>query len=113
MLNFCQQMQMFDQEIQMPERGTRSYEEWFHEFHKVNPHIFEELKTMAFALKMRGHEYYSIKGLFEVLRFRRATQTEGDLFKLNNNLTSRYARLLMGSVPELNGFFRTRELKTA
>jgi len=35
-----------------------------------------------------------------------------DGWKLNNNYTSRYARLVMDECPDLDGFFNTRELQS-
>ena len=37
--------------------------------------------------------------------------TDRDGFKLNNNFTSRYARLIEREHPELRGFFRKRRLR--
>jgi hypothetical protein len=48
----------------------------------------------------------------EVVRFHRALETTDPDFKLNNNYSSRYARILMDEEPELAGFFQTRELKS-
>jgi hypothetical protein len=50
--------------------------------------------------------------MWEGLRFMRALTTTADDFKLNNDFTSRYARLLMQSEPELDGFFEVRELRS-
>lgn len=36
-------------------------------------------------------------------------QTSGDKYKLNNNYTRHYSRLLMSREPELEGFFEVRE----
>jgi hypothetical protein len=63
---------------------------------------------MALEMRRRGHRQYGIKALFEVLRFNHAMRTEGDIFKLNNNYTALYARLLMDNEPELDDFFETR-----
>jgi hypothetical protein len=38
---------------------------------------------------------------------------DGEEFKLNNNYTSRYARLLMEREAGLSGLFATRELRAA
>lgn len=35
-----------------------------------------------------------------------------DLYRCNNDYTSRYARLVMRQEPALKGFFLTRELKS-
>ena len=53
--------------------------------------------------------------LFEVLRWEwiiRGLPDTAEEFKLNNNYTSRYARLIMESEPGLEGVFETRRLTT-
>ena len=88
-----------------------SIQERFEAFHRANPHVYDRIVKLAIELKRRGRKHFGMKALFEFLRFTYALQTSGDEFKLNNIYTSRYARLVMDSVPELNGFFETRELK--
>ena len=81
----------------------------FDAFHAENPHVLDNLKALAMDLRSRGVTRYGIKALYEVLRYNRALATRGDVFKLNNNYTAHYARKLMDEVPELEGFFETRE----
>jgi hypothetical protein len=77
-------------------------------FHRNNPIVLLELRRLALGLVDAGHRHYSIKGLFEVLRFNAALKTTGKPYKLNNNHTAFYARLLMEFEPELEDFFHTR-----
>lgn len=86
----------------------RTIAERFEAFHARNPHVYQTLRDMALEMRRRGHRQYGIKALFEVLRFNYAMRTEGDTFKLNNNYTALYARLLMDNEPELDGFFELR-----
>ena len=79
-------------------------------FHEANPHVYRELVAMARRLRDQGHAHYSIKGLYEALRYAWSLRTRGDVVKLNNNHTSRYARLIMAQEPDLKGFFQTREM---
>ena len=52
--------------------------------------------------------------LFEVIRWQWSRETTAsDGFRLNNSLTSRFARLIMEQEPDLEGFFDVRELKAA
>lgn len=98
---------------QLALRGLeRSAEERFMRFHVDNPHVFEQLKKMALEWRRRGHQHGGIKMFWEALRYQRGLETAdaADGFKLNNNYPARYARLLMQQVPELRGFFETREL---
>lgn len=81
----------------------------FREFHAANPHVYARLKYMALRLRRRGRKKYSIRTLYHVLRWEHDISTIGSRdFKLNNNYTPFYARLLMRLEPELEGFFETR-----
>lgn len=82
----------------------------FEAFHTLNPKVYDALRGMAVSMRRRGMRRYSIKALWEVLRFQ-AIATHGDEFKLNNDYTALYARKLMAEVPELAGFFETRRSK--
>ena len=82
----------------------------FIEFHNNNLDVYTELVNLAFQLKRVGYKEYGIKGLFEVLRWQRSIRTVSSKFKLNNNYTSYYARLIMSRNPGLRGFFRLRGL---
>jgi hypothetical protein len=85
----------------------------FWKFHTENPHVYSELVRLAKVARSRGFRRIGIKHLFEVARWEIAMRThDATGLKLNNNLTSRYARLVMDQEPELVGFFETRELKT-
>ena len=80
-------------------------------YHRNNPAVLFELRRLALELVDAGHRHHSIKGLWEVLRFNRLVKTDGKTYKLNNNLTPFYARLLMEVEPRLEGFFHTRTAK--
>jgi len=82
--------------------------EKFHQFHADNPHVYQKLVRLAKELKYKGHDEYGMKGLFEVLRWQHAIKTKGSQFKLNNNYTSMYARMIMRHERELQDFFKTR-----
>lgn len=88
---------------------TDTIEQRFIAFHKANPIVYRELRSMALGIKRQGTTRYGIAGLFEVLRYRYSLQTTGDSFKLNNNFRALYARLLMDNEPELADFFEVRE----
>mgnify|MGYP005605361355 FL=1 len=81
----------------------------FENFHKENPEVYSELKNLATELIRNGHQYYSMKALFEIIRYHRTISTNDPQFKLNNNYTSFYARLLMEKENMLKGFFRLRQ----
>lgn len=86
----------------------------FAQFHRDNPLVYDALVRLARQAKARGHERIGIKMLFEVVRwemFLKTSDAASD-FKLNNNYTSRYARLIMASEPDLAGIFFVRDLRT-
>lgn len=91
-----------------------SIQEDFERFHADNPHIYELLVSYALKALEAGWSNYGVKSLFERVRWHVHVDTRDDTgFKLNNNYTSRYARMLMQD-PRLQnapGFFRIRELK--
>lgn len=92
-----------------------SLDDRFAAFHAAHPEVYDELRKLAVTAKHRGRDRLGMKMLFEVLRWQRilaGLPAEGEEFKLNNNYTSRYARLLMEQTPELAGMFETRELTT-
>lgn len=89
-------------------------EQQFRTFHAANPWVYEELRSLALDLRRRGRTRYGIKGLWEVMRWHRVQATSPDdeePYRLNNNYTAYYARLLMEQEPELKGFFSIRERK--
>lgn len=95
-------------------RFAESIQQKFERFHRTNPHVYEELRRMAFDLKAKGHAKIGIGMLFEVLRWNHyinTTDTSG--FKLCNNYRSRYARMIMDREPTLRGIFSTKSLTAA
>jgi hypothetical protein len=78
-------------------------------FHQENPHVLRELASVALQVRRAGWTRWSIKGAFEVIRYNGQVKTTGRTYKLNNNHSAYYARWIMRDVPELQGFFRTRE----
>ena len=83
----------------------------FEEFHNNNPEVYQQLVKLALDLKRKGRARYGIKGLFEVVRWHRAMSTTANAgFKLNNNHTAYYARMIMDNWNELDGFFHLRKV---
>ncbi len=83
----------------------------FWEFHSQNPHVYQHLRQLALQLRNSGIQRWGIKALWEVCRYELVLRTSASAreFKLNNNYTAYYARLLMERNPELSDFFETRE----
>lgn len=91
------------------ERTFEDIDEGFLNFHKANPHIYDKLVDLALGARNNGHTSMGMKMLFERLRWHfQIDTTTKEPFKLNNNYTSRYARLIMKNEPRLAGFFSTR-----
>lgn len=80
----------------------------FRRFHEENPHVFREIVRLCRRAKERGHDRWSINGIFEVLRWQ-AIETDEEKPTLNNNYRAFYARLVMDRCPDLAGFFEIRE----
>lgn len=81
----------------------------FATFHADNPHVYEQLVQLARRATGRGARRIGMKQLFEVLRWRAMLATsDPDGFKLNNDYTAPYARLIMETEKDLAGIFETR-----
>ena len=84
----------------------------FELFHAANPHVYEAIEKLA-RQWLRTHSKVGLKLLLEVARWELALQTIGKAPRLNNNWTSRYARLLLADHPEWTGRIETRQLRAA
>lgn len=99
-----------------PARGAAAdatIEERFWAYHRANPAVYGYLCQFAQGAAEAGFPRYSIKALIERVRYHVEVEVRStDGFKINNDFSSRYARLLMdeGVVP--NGFFATRTLRS-
>jgi hypothetical protein len=89
-------------------------QETFEAFHAANPWVLRAFEQLTEDW-LKGHRKVGMKMLAEVLRWQhsRRTTTQGRSFKLNNNHTSRYARLLIERHPEWEQAFETRELRSS
>ena len=95
-----------------PDR-ERSIEDRFWDFHEANPDVWAHLCRFAQGVVEAGLPRYSIKALVERVRYHVEVEVQTtDGFKINNNYTAYYARLLMeqGVVPP--DFFATRDLRS-
>ncbi len=85
----------------------------FERFHNRNPKVYDGLVRLAYQAK-RKREHVGMKMLYEVLRWEwiiSGLPDSHEQFKLNNDYTSRYARLIMDDHPDLEGLFKLRELR--
>jgi hypothetical protein len=79
----------------------------FAEYHNSNPEVYVKFKEFAVKTMLKGHKNYSAKGIFEIIRWHTGVKG-GDQYKVNNNYTPHYARMLMDEIPLFRGFFKTR-----
>lgn len=87
-------------------------QERFDKFDRDNPHIYELIKRFAFEA-LRSVKHYSIRAIFERIRWHLNVETQTDeRFRISDNFTSRYVRKLIFQYPEFNDFFTTKELRT-
>ena len=88
-----------------------SMNEDFQEFHKNNPQVYELFRRFTFQAIDAGRKDFGAKAVMERIRWSTMVETSGDTYKLNNNYTAFYARMLMDSHPEHEGLFKTRRSK--
>lgn len=84
----------------------------FEAFHRRNPHVLEVVESLAWAMWLQGVRRWGMKGIFEVLRWRYAMQTQGEQYKLNNVFTAFYARVVAARHRPLAHFFQVRRQRT-
>lgn len=86
-------------------------DEKFELYHKQNPQIFELFQKFARRAKQAGFKRFGAKAIMERVRWEVYIEDPSDeQFKINNNYTSRYVRLLEKTNPEFKGFFEKRTL---
>lgn len=88
----------------------------FWEHHLQHPGVYRLLRRLAFQAVQAGATRLGMKNLYEVARWNRMMEglpESDDQFRLNNNWTGMYARLLMENEPALDGLFETRELRSS
>lgn len=83
----------------------------FEVFHAEHPEVYELFRRFTHIMIDRGFENGSAKLIFERIRWETAIELRRDPVKLNNNYTSRYARMFENQYPQHRGFFRMRKLQ--
>ena len=81
----------------------------FAEFHAANPHVYAALRRFALEARRGGIRRIGIRMVWERMRWHIETERPEGEWRLNNNYTRHYARLLMKQEPELDGLFETRD----
>jgi hypothetical protein len=79
-------------------------------FHEENPRVYRLFVRLARQWRdVHGDGHLGIKMLFERARWEYLMETHDLLgFKLNNNYTAFYARIIMENEPDLAGVFHLR-----
>ena len=94
--------------------NQKTIQDRFDDFHRDHPDVYQELARLARILKSKGRTHYSIDALMHVVRWNYVISGEpSEDWKLNNDFSSRYARLLMEQEQDLTGFFELRRLKAS
>lgn len=96
--------------------GMGKLEKAFWKFHNANPKVYRLLVKFAFQWREArgGHSKLGMKALFERVRWETSLHTtEDENFKLNNNNTAFYARLIMDRNPDLADLFSLRKQRIA
>lgn len=92
----------------------RTIDQMFAEFDEANPALYARFRQIALSLIHKGKTRYSSKTIVCVMRYEHDLETAGDAeFKINDVVTSRYARKFIAEFPEHGEFFELRELRAA
>lgn len=83
----------------------------FFNFHNKNPRIYRLFNRYARDLRVAGKSQYGAKAIMERIRWHLAVETTGEDFKINNNYTSCYARLMMTKNRRFKNFFELRSTR--
>lgn len=82
----------------------------FRLFHAANPDVYSSLVSLARQFREKNKERkIGIKMLYEVLRWNYYLTTDTDEeYRLTNDFTAPYARLIMDQEPDLAGAFQIK-----
>jgi len=100
----------FDPPVPEPVR-PKTLQERFEQFHREHPEVYRELVRLAREWKSAGHDRIGMKALWERCRWELNVGDPDAEYRLNNDYTSRYARLIQEQEPDIAGMFQTRRLK--
>jgi len=89
-----------------------SHKQAWWEWHKKNPHVYELFKKYTHQAISAGHKHYGAMAIIQRIRWHTEIETQGDMFKINNNHVPYYARLFAHDHPEHSDFFRMRSVES-
>lgn len=81
----------------------------FLNYHNDNPVVFNMFERFTMNAIKSGRKNFGAKLVGERLRWYSQVETKNDIFKINNNYISFYARMFEEKHPEYKGFFRKRK----
>lgn len=85
----------------------------FDKFNAENPQVWELFIKFTFEVIRTGRKHYSVNAIFERIRWHTDIETNDREFKLSNNHRAYYARHFHDKFPDHDGFFRTKQLRSA
>lgn len=91
---------------------SKTIDERFEDWLSANPEVFPAFVEIALQAKREGRERWSADHLLAILRWNHGRLQKDRNWKCNNDFTSRLSRKAMAEVPELEGFFELRALKS-
>lgn len=84
----------------------------FFKYHMLNQHVFAEMVRYAVQMKDAGCSRGSVYLIVQRIRWDRFIQTRGtDLFKISNDYTPFYSRLIGLLYPDLTLFFNKKAMR--
>jgi hypothetical protein len=90
-------------------------EERFQRLLREHPEVFTAFRRRAWQLRERGKRHISADSICHYLRDETPidTRTGEDTYKINNDFSSRFARLLIAEEPSFSAYIETRKLRSA
>jgi hypothetical protein len=77
-----------------------------------HPEVYDLAVKLSRQVKARGKTQYSMKAIWEIMRWHYHIERGDEEFVLNNDFTSHLARLIEEREPDLKGFFEKRRLRS-
>jgi hypothetical protein len=95
----------------MTEKLERSVYERWKEYHLANPSFYEQFQRFA-REAMRTRSKIGARLIFERMRWFEQVEKGTNRYRVCNNFSAYYARLLMLDKPEFKSLFNTKSLKS-
>lgn len=83
----------------------------FKDYHFKNPHVFQQFRSNALAMRRHGRKKYSAWTIINKIRWDYDLRITGEVFEINNDHIALYSRLLIATDKTFEGFFELRQMK--